>query len=391
VRLVERRTREVALPRADAHFLVAHARHLVELQPGVTPETVRLTPRGVVGFLDGPTVRFVLRPKLPWPNLLMLLGLTENLQAAGERVHPTSDLLAVLARELAERLRAVGRIGLVRGYRDDDRESPFLRGRLRTADQLRDAASRAFPAHFHVTESAFDLDTPWNRVPKAVAASILSRPELPGSVRSDLAAALAPFEAVPVRPVTDGDFAAACAEPRAAAYNGLLSLCRLLHDGHAAADPFGGGSGAFLLDLGRAFEDHLARTVATAFATRPGWAVEAQPRFTLGFTRGEAVVLQPDLVVRRRGVVRAVLDAKWKRPGPDPADLHQILAYAAVTGAARVALVYPGRRFTRRELTADGGRVRVSLLTVPVVGPVEKCRSTGERLARTIRQNGPRA
>jgi 5-methylcytosine-specific restriction enzyme subunit McrC len=389
VRLVERRTREVALPRVDADFLVAHARHLVELQPGATPGTVRLTPRGVVGFLDGPTVRFELRPKLPWPNLLMLLGLADTPQPAGERAPPTGDLLAVLVRELADRLRAVARAGLVRGYRDDDRESPFLRGRLRTADQLRDAAARAFPAHFHVTETVFDLDTPWNRVPKAVASALLAHPELPGSVRSELAAALVPFEAVPVRPVTDGDFTAAVSEPRAAAYNGLLTLCRLVRDGIAAADPFGGGGGAFLLDLGRAFEDHLARSVAAAFATRPGWAVEAHPRFTLGFTRGEAVVLQPDLVIRYRGAVRAVLDAKWKRPGPDPADLHQILAYAAVTGAGHVGLVYPGRRFTRRELASGNGRLRLSLLTVPVVGPVEKCLSVGERLARMIRRNAP--
>ena len=35
--------------------------------------------------------------------------------------------------------------------------------------------------------------------------------------------------------------------------------------------------------------------------------------------------MQPDIVLRRRGAIRSVLDAKWKKPGPAPDDLHQIL------------------------------------------------------------------
>lgn len=384
IRLVEWRTRELILPRADVDFLLSHARTVFEVQPAFGSGKVRLTARGAVGFLDGPTIRFVIRPKVPWPNLLMLLGLERVTPAPGQQVEADAALLSVLAHELAGRIRAVVQSGLVRGYREADTVSAFLRGRLRTADQVRDAAARAFPDHFHVTESVFDLDTPWNRIPKGVATALLARTRLPGSVRADLAAAVGQLDTVPHREPTDADFDAAEREPRAAGYRDVLDLCRLIRDGFRAARLGADGAGGFLLDLGRVFEQHLARGVADALASRPAWSVEAQPRFVLAATRGETAVLQPDLVLRRRGQVLSVLDAKWKRPGLDAADLHQVLAYAAVTGARHVGLVYPGSRTARRQLHLPGGRVRVSLLRLRVVGPPEACRDSVTHLVRMM-------
>jgi len=384
VRLVERRTRVVKLPRADADFLLTHARHVVEVLPGGGGGVYRVTPRGVVGFLDTPRLRLDIRPKIPWPNLRMLLGLEPTSPPGGDAAEAGGGLLAVFARDLAERIRAVVAAGLVRGYRDADTDSPFLRGRLRTADHLRDAAARAFPSHFPITESVFDLDTPWNRVPKATAATLLARPDLPAAARADLAAAVEPLESVPAGRLAEADFAAVAHDPRAAGYNGLIALCRQLTDGLAAGSPLGTDGGGFLLDLGRVFETYLSRSITAHFAGRPGWTVEAQPRVVVGHLRSGPVELQPDLIVRRRGAVRAVLDAKWKRPGPDPADLHQILAYAVATGAARVGLVYPGRRYARHDLTTPDGRVRVSLYRAAVVGPAAACEGSVARLARSL-------
>lgn len=385
VRLTERRTREVRLPRADAAFLLAHARTVIEVTPTLDRGTYRLTPRGHVGWLDGPTRRFVIRPKLPWPNLLLLLGIDSAAVPAGEAVEPDAALLTALATAFCDRLAAVTRAGLVRGYREADTESPYLRGRLRAADQLRDAAARAFPDRFHVTESVFDLDTPWNRVPKAVAAALAARPELPPALRDRVRHAAAPLDTVPVSEMTDAEFAAALAEPRAAHYSPLLDLCRLIRDGFRTADPTSAGSGAFLIDLGRAFEQHIATALAAELTSRPGWSVEAQPRFELSASAGDPVVLQPDVLVRHGGTARAVLDAKWKRPGPDAADLHQVLAYSVLTGARHVVLVYPGRRTARRELAVPGSRVRVTLFRLQVVGSADECGASAARLARAVR------
>jgi 5-methylcytosine-specific restriction enzyme subunit McrC len=367
VRLTERRSREVRLPRAEVDFLLADPRKLIDVVPSFEKGLYRLTPRGVVGFFDGPSVRYAVRPKLPWPNLLHLLGVS----AACGVATPSDDLLSALARALVHYLEAVSRAGLVAGYREADTVAGYLRGRLRTTDQLRDAASRAFPDTFHITESVFDLDTPWNRVPKAVASALL--PHLPPDAAGELSHALAPFAGVSDGPVTDADFAAAEREPRAAGYAELLRLCRLLS----------AGPGAFLIDLGRAFENYVARALADVLPAK--WSLDVQPCFPLG-----PLVLQPDLVLRRGAEAWAVLDAKWKRlaGGPEAADVHQVLAYAALTGARRVGLVYPGARWGRKTFAAAG--VTVSLFRVQVVGPLAECAASVRKLARAARVCRPR-
>ena len=379
VHLVERRARRVRVPWGDAEFLRANARHLVDVVPAFKRGVYRLTPRGYVGWLDTPTLRIAIAPKVPWPTVRMLLGLPHAAHEGGSEVDPAGGLLDALAREFAARLRATQ---LVSGYHDRDSVSPYLRGKFRVGDQLRDTAARAFPDRFHVTESVLDLDTPWNRVPRVVADALLANPALAPNTRIELRDAALSLDGVSAAPVTDADFAAAGAEPRAAHYRPLLGLCRTLSDGFAAARLPGAGRGAFLVDLSRAFEGWLARGLADALAPRPGWSVEEQPTFPVGPT-----VLQPDLVVRHHRTARVVLDAKWKAPGatPDAADLHQVLAYSVATGARRVALVYPGRRFARRTFAVPGSDVAVSLVRVRVVGTGQECRRSLARLGRTCR------
>jgi 5-methylcytosine-specific restriction enzyme subunit McrC len=384
VRLVERRPREVRLPPDDVHALLSHARHLIDVVPAFRPGAYWLTPRGHVGCFDTPTLRFAIRPKVPWPTVRMLLGLSHAHEPGAPGSAPDGGFLNMLARELAERLWAVAGVGLVAGYHDQDTAGAFLRGKLRPADHLRDAAARAFPDRFHVTESVLDLDTAWNRIPRALAEQLLDSPGVAADARADLRDAITPLESVPLVTPADADFAAAGAEPRAAHYRPLLALCRLLHDGFAAARLPGAGAGAFLIDLSRAFERFLTESLAAALSGHPGWLVEPQARFPVG-----ATLLQSDILIREGGAPLVVLDAKWKTPGaaPDAADLHQVLAYATLTGTKRVGLVYPGRRFARRELPVAGGAVRVTLYRVRVVGTDHECARSVARLAAVVRRD----
>lgn len=377
VELVERRTRVVKLPRAEVDFLIGRARHVIEVVPTFEKRVYRLTARGHVGFLDGPAARYAIAPKLPWPNLRMLLGLAPA--GAGEAADPAGGLLAALATEFADRLDEVVRTGLVAGHGAEESVSPFLKGRLRAAEQMRDAAARAFPDRFHIDEPVFDLHTPWNRVPKATAAALLRRCALPEAVRQRVEDAARPLAPVPDVPATEADFAAALAEPRAAAYRPLLDVCRLVLGGLNAAAPLGTDAGAFLIDLGRAFERYLSAGLTRAMTERTGWSVESQPKFALGSTD-----LRPDVLVRYEGAPRVVLDAKWKTPHPEAADLHQILAYATLTGAPRVGLVYPGVKDGRAHFTTTDGRVTVAVHRVRVVGSATKLARSLRRLADSI-------
>jgi 5-methylcytosine-specific restriction enzyme subunit McrC len=377
VALVERRTRVVKLPRAEVDFLLGHARHIIEVTPTFERRIYRLTARGHVGFIDGPAARYAIAPKIPWPNLCMLLGLSSV--RAGDGAELEGGLLAALATEFADRLEEVVRIGLVAGYGESEAVSAFQRGKLRTADQMRDVAARAFPDRFHVDEQVFDLHTPWNRVPKAAASALLRRGALPAAIRRRVEVAAEPLAVVPDVPATDTDFAAALTEPRAAAYRPLLDVCRLILTGLNVANPLGTDAGAFLIDLGRAFEQYLTTALERTFADRTGWVVEAQPRFSLG-----TADLQPDVLVRHNGAPRAVLDAKWKTASAEASDLHQILAYATLTGADRVGLVYPGAKYGRAHFTTPDGRVRVSIFRVRVVGSATKLARSVRRLADSL-------
>ena len=379
VTLTERRKRLARLPRDEANFLLVHARHVLDVAPTFDRGTYQLRPRNYVGYFDSPGTRYEIKPKIPWPNLMMLLGLSR--EAKGEAVEPAGGLLAGLAEEFASRLDAVVRAGLVAGYGEVKSTSPFLKGKLRTADQIRDAAAGAFPDRFHVDEPVFDLHTPWNRVPKAAATALLTRLELPPETRKRVEWAARAFSALPDEAATEADFAAAYAEPRAAGYAPLLDVCRIILQGLASADPTRTEAGAFLVNLERAFERYLIASLRRVLARKPGWGVGSHEPFVLGPTE-----LRPDLVVRRDGSPWAVLDAKWKAVACEPADLHQILAYRTLTGAGRVALVYPGRTDGRAHYFTPDGRVRVSLYRLRVVGTAEQLERSVRRLARSVRE-----
>lgn len=383
VRLVERQAREVRLPQEEVQFLRSQARHVLEVVPAFRGGMFRLMPRGIVGWFDGPSCRFAIQPKVPWPTVGMMLGFDLAPEPFGATIEP-GGFLDVLAREFAERLKRVSHPCFVAGYHDANAVTPFLRGKLQVSEQLRDAAHRAFPDRFHVVESHFDLDTRWNRIPRVIAEELLTSPALSPATRAEVRQATLGLGEVTVGPLTDGDFARADVDPRVAHYRPLLELCRLIHEGFASGRLLGAGNGAFLIDLARAFERYLAVGLSDRFAKWARWSVETHPDLPSGPS-----TLQPDILVRHSREARFVLDAKWKAPrrALEVADLHQVLAYAAVTGARDVGLIYPGRRFARRVFPIAGASIRVSLFRVRITGTSYECSRSLTRLAKTIRRS----
>jgi len=159
VRLVERREREVRLSPEDVQFLLAHARHLVEIVPAFQLGAYRITPKGIIGWFDGPKSRFAIRPRAPWPTARMLLGLTRSVREGNPNPDSDAELLDALARELSERLRAVVAAGLVAGYVDRDSASAFLRG---SSGRSINSAKQP-PAHFPTGSKSPNRYSTWAR------------------------------------------------------------------------------------------------------------------------------------------------------------------------------------------------------------------------------------
>src|SRR5262249_18087694 len=128
-------------------------------------------------------------------------------------------------------------------------------------------------------------------------------------------------------------------------YRALLTLCQLLADGRQPGTRGGEvPAPAFLLNMDQVFERYVTRGLVREL----GEAVEVQRTVTPHPPAEDrsAFQIRPDFVVRGQGGA-VVVDAKWKRLRRSPlrpADVYQVLAYAATLGASRAVLVYPGRR-----------------------------------------------
>jgi 5-methylcytosine-specific restriction enzyme subunit McrC len=364
------------LRRDDLDFLLAQHRSHLDVQPTRLRGVYRLTPRGCVGVIDGPHARFEIEPKIPLANVVHLLDsdVARDLPLAPGPGGLIDFLTSRFVTLLHERVAA----GLRPGYVEREEALAYLRGRLDVVVQLR----RARPANdrLHCRYEDLDLDTPWNRQVKAVAAMLVASPFAAGETAVQIRQALLAFGDIGDEVPTDAALAALIEKAELADYRPLLKLTRVL----LAALTAGGARPAFLIDLERAFEGHIVRGLRRALAGRDV-RVEAQLPVPI-HGDGPALSLRPDIVLYRGERVLAAIDAKWKRlrRGPEADDLHQALAYAAILGAPRAILVYPARRNRWKEYGVPNRPLMLGLHSLQVSGRQDCCDAALERWAQSL-------
>jgi 5-methylcytosine-specific restriction enzyme subunit McrC len=232
--------------------------------------------------------------------------------------------------------------GLLRGYVEQDISDAHLRGRIDLPRQLRKPFRQ--PTLFDQIADEWTPDLPFNRVPKATAVRLLAEPGLSGGVRDALTRAVVAFAEVSDSPLSAGERAGMGFDARTEPYRELIRWCDLI------------GTENVLVSLEQAFEGYVSR----AFCEALGERVRVHAAVGLG-----PVTLTPDLTVLAGTSAASVWDAKWKKPDPTAADVHQALAYAALLGVPTCGLVYPGRRWKLDTLTAPSG-VTLQLLRLPL-------------------------
>lgn len=380
LRLTERRPRLCRLRPAEADFLRAHHPTTLALVPTATRHLYRVTPAGVAGVVVTPWRRVVISPKLPISNLLYLLAADAHI-TPDDHARPADGgaVLDLLAAMLADRLDDRLARGLHKGYRERDRHGPYLVGQLDVPATVRAGPGRLDQLHCRHDELTADL--PCNQLPRAAAALLAGSPLVGAAARHRLAQALAGLGGI-----SDVPLSQLLDHPAPPGYESLLALCRLLAHGQAPGErPGGAPCPAVLVSLERLFEQYVTGAVAAAFGEG-----EVAPQETTAVSQAPGqpgLSVRPDVTVRRGGEV-IVVDAKWKRLPREALvteDVYQALAYAALLGAGRAVLVYPGRRramgyaFARTPL-------RLEVRGLDVAGPLARCARARRRLGRDLRR-----
>ncbi|MGW2487866.1 McrC family protein [Streptomyces sp. NPDC001606] len=335
---------------------------VVEARPAPDdPEQWEVRAFAKVGVVRIAGVEISIAPKLPVGRLFFLLGYAadptrgwrtdEELVDTG--VHP--GVLPALAHAFERLADRALRQGLLQGYRTVDDALPVVRGRIRTADQIR--RRHGIPLPVEVTYDDFTTDIAENRLLLAATDRLLRLPEVPGAVRHRLLrlrarlAGVTPL--VPGRPLPDWRPSRLNAR-----YQAPCRFAELVLRGASVEHRHGDVRvDGFLFDLAKVFEDFVCAALAQALGAYGG-RCRAQARHSLD--EAGAVVLRPDLVhYADDGAPVAVADAKYKAERPEgfpEADLYQMLAYCVALGLPAGHLVYArgGAPETRHTVRGTG-------------------------------------
>ena len=380
------------LTRADVSRLhraaTRAARHLKLPEDAVLKRTEKgLRAQQVVGILTVPGTTIEILPKVDGEDgavraaLMQMLAVALGLKVAhGDLAAMDTqrhNLLELLIRLFAERLRAAVRRGLPRRYVLHEEDLAVLRGTLNVKRQFTSLVVRP-----DLVASRFDElseDTPLNRVCKAAVTRLAGVTCLLENHRR-LMELLARLDNV-------ASSASPLQEPVAldrtnTAFHDVYRLAQLFLMGDWQDTTSGRASGfSLLFPMNDLFEEFVGRSLQKALGAGRVRLQDQSRRALNPQTSGPRYSLRPDIVVDSASCP-VVLDTKWKHPthAPSRADVYQMLVYGQAYGAERVILIYPwhetiGAVGTHRRWTVTGADYGLEVATVDVGQPDEVQRS----------------
>lgn len=314
------------------------------------------------------------------------LGLDLDIGAEAAIARQKNTLLEILIDAFATRLLAEVRRGLPRAYRQCEEDLPALRGRLDVTRQFTRNAVR--PDRLACRFDQLEADTPLMRIMAAATVFLARHARTLGTRRKldELRHALAD---IPLMPITRLPWQAVRIDRTNRRWEALFRLARLLLQRdwqathHAAKAPEGL---TLLFPMNDLFEKYIAVLLRRALV---GTGIEVIDqgghRACLGaFTgeyleNGDVFRTMPDIMLRRRGEIFAIIDTKWKKLSSDPldrkhgvsqADVYQLMAYARLYRTAELMLLYPGKPgqgcAERAQFGIAGGHERLRIATADV-------------------------
>lgn len=316
----------------------------VKVIPVEPPTRWRIESESRIGVLVGDGWELRIRPHLKIPKLLFLLAYSlrpEGWREALIGMATEHDVVEALASGFSSHAARAIDQGLLHGYVAIEEQRNDLRGRIRFGDQL--ARLPGMPLPLEVSYDDFTADIPENRLLRTAAETLLLLPRIPPRARArllhlrailDEASVLPERRRVELPPITRLN----------QRYEAALVLGKLILDGTSLRQERGPvAATSFLFDMNEVFESFVFTALRESLR-RSGGIVDRQAAGALDIAEKPGLPFRADIVWRKHGIVRAVVDSKYKSlfaGGSMPnADAYQMLAYCVGFGVRRGFLVY---------------------------------------------------
>ena len=338
---------------------------LAAVQIDQPPDSWKLVTDSRVGVLDHGDWGLRVVPRLAVPKVMFLLGYAADPRGWRNSIAMFGrerDFFSAIASGFAHHAYRALEPAPLRGYVTVDEQSPALRGRLRVADQM----ARTLPLPLEITYDDYTIDIPENRMLRGAAELLLRVRRVPEPARKRLLRIRATLEDVePASGPTEAPEITRLNERYAPA----VRLAELILASASITTERGEiTSVAFVFDMNKVFEDFLSTALTEAMAPYGG-AVQVQYSRRY-LDQEQALRLKPDITWWKRGRVRAIVDAKYKRlvdaRFPN-ADAYQMLAYCTAFGLPQGFLVYARdaeQRSRLHRIEAAGTEIKVRAVNV---------------------------
>lgn len=309
------------------------------------------------------SIDLTITPKLPVRRLFFLLGHARkgvDWHRHTTNVQKQQELVPAIAHAFARMCERALNQGVLQGYSTVEESATVLRGRLRTADQIRHRFGRPLPAEIRYDDHTVDI--PENRLLLAATRKLLRERDLAPTTRALLRRILVRLDGV--SPLVYGQSLPAWRPNRLnSRLQSPLRLAELVL--RSGSYEFKEGPGlrvdGLVLRMWQVFEEFVTRALTDALRPLGGRCLTQDRRFHLDHAK--SAKLRPDFVYEPPGShsPSGVVDVKYKQvrgTRGNMGDLYQMLAYCTRLGLPEGHLVYaagPGTATTRHHLHGEPG------------------------------------
>ena len=229
-------------------------------------------------------------------------------------------------------------------HRDNER---IFKGKLIFPEHIKRNA--VHKERFFVEYDEFSINRPENRLIKSTVMLLLRLSHNSANLK-DLNIIRAMLADIEESANYDSDLAKVSYQRTAVEYKNVMDWCRLFLK-KLTYTTFSGKNinFAFLFPMERVFESYVAKKVRTLLPSEYTVSVQDKSRWLFDYPR-RMFPLRPDIVIKKNGKPKLILDTKWKLlsdpPSPDQADMYQMYAYLNRFKVDQVHLLYPKTRNT---------------------------------------------